>query len=251
MEMGMRKQTESKMVGDLVVTAKPEPLDLVGTRHQQAALIIGGGKQGLIQSEPKSILIPDSRRAKNLFPEIGASLSVPWCEVAVYDYIWKSHGVQASISSCDLQQPDEIPVSALGPGGITSHVAVYTVYPSGFQELYRHFLRLPSGAIVELTVYFQSSLSLIGLDCPTSVIQLTLRLIYLILQLLFEDLENIVGRNRFMQLINDLSFGTLKLNATLLFASIMSNSTTFHPPIRSALDAKFSLHNVVLGLLLA
>ncbi|XP_032318367.1 orofacial cleft 1 candidate gene 1 protein [Camelus ferus] len=71
-------------------------------------------------------------------------------KVAVYDYIWKSHGVQASISSCDLQQPDEIPVSALGPGGITSHVAVYTVYPSGFQELYRHFLRLPSGAIVEV-----------------------------------------------------------------------------------------------------
>uniref|UniRef100_A0AAA9STX8 Orofacial cleft 1 candidate gene 1 protein n=1 Tax=Bos taurus TaxID=9913 RepID=A0AAA9STX8_BOVIN len=72
-------------------------------------------------------------------------------KVAVYDYIWKKHGVQSSISSCDLQQHNEISMTALGPGGITSHVAVYTVYPSGFQELYRHFLRLPSGAIVEVT----------------------------------------------------------------------------------------------------
>ncbi|CAI9168934.1 unnamed protein product, partial [Rangifer tarandus platyrhynchus] len=71
-------------------------------------------------------------------------------KVAVYDYIWKKHGVQSSISSCDLQQHNEISVTALGPGDITSHVAVYTVYPSGFQELYRHFLRLPSGAIVEV-----------------------------------------------------------------------------------------------------
>ncbi|KAF4013747.1 hypothetical protein G4228_004722, partial [Cervus hanglu yarkandensis] len=71
-------------------------------------------------------------------------------KVAVYDYIWKKHGVQSSISSCDLQQHSEISVTALGPGDITSHVAVYTVYPSGFQELYRHFLRLPSGAIVEV-----------------------------------------------------------------------------------------------------
>ncbi|XP_061051634.1 uncharacterized protein LOC133094923, partial [Eubalaena glacialis] len=71
-------------------------------------------------------------------------------KVAVYDYIWKSHGVQSGISSCDLQQQNETSVSALGPGDVTSHIAVYTVYPSGFQELYRHFLRLPSGAIVEV-----------------------------------------------------------------------------------------------------
>ncbi|XP_065742088.1 uncharacterized protein, partial [Phocoena phocoena] len=72
-------------------------------------------------------------------------------KVAVYDYIWKSHGdVQSSISSCDLQQQNETSVSALGPGDVTSHIAVYTVYPSGFQELYRHFLRLSSGAIIEV-----------------------------------------------------------------------------------------------------
>ncbi|XP_070101889.1 uncharacterized protein [Equus caballus] len=71
-------------------------------------------------------------------------------KVAVYDYIWKSHGIKSSISSCDLQHLNEISESALGPGDITSHVSIYNVYPSGFQELYRHFLRLPDGAIVEV-----------------------------------------------------------------------------------------------------
>ncbi|GAB5571238.1 uncharacterized protein LOC101096891 [Prionailurus iriomotensis] len=71
-------------------------------------------------------------------------------KVAVYDYIWKNHGFKSRISSCDLQKQNEISVSALGPGDIISHVSIYTVYPSGFQELYRHFLRLPSGAIVEV-----------------------------------------------------------------------------------------------------
>ncbi|XP_053775687.1 uncharacterized protein [Desmodus rotundus] len=71
-------------------------------------------------------------------------------KVAVYDYIWKSHGVKSGISSCDLQHLNEISVPAHGPGDITSHVSIYTVYPSGFQELYRHFLRLPGGAIIEV-----------------------------------------------------------------------------------------------------
>lgn len=70
----------------------------------------------------------------------------------MYDYIWKNHGIKSSISSCDLQHLDKISVSALGPGAITSHVSIYTVYPSGFQELYRHFLRLPGGAIVEVCI---------------------------------------------------------------------------------------------------
>ncbi|XP_077626215.1 uncharacterized protein LOC144236440 [Crocuta crocuta] len=71
-------------------------------------------------------------------------------KVAVYDYIWKNHGFKSRISSCDLQKQNEISVSALGPGDITSYVSIYTVYPSGFQELYRHFLRLSNGAIVEV-----------------------------------------------------------------------------------------------------
>lgn len=71
----------------------------------------------------------------------------------MYDYIWKNHGIESRVSSCDLQQQNEISVSALGPGDITSHVSIYTVYPGGFQELYRHFLRLPNGAIVEVRGY--------------------------------------------------------------------------------------------------
>ncbi|XP_060046770.1 uncharacterized protein LOC103114577 [Erinaceus europaeus] len=70
-------------------------------------------------------------------------------KVAVYDYIWKSHGVESSASCCDLEHQNAIFIPALSPGDVTSHVSVYTIYPSGFQELYRHFLRLPSGAIVE------------------------------------------------------------------------------------------------------
>lgn len=84
----------------------------------------------------------------------------------MYDYIWKSHGdVQSSISSCDLQQQNETSVSALGPGDVTSHIAVYTVYPSGFQELYRHFLRLPSGAIVEVSIYENILMQMLCMSC--------------------------------------------------------------------------------------
>ncbi|XP_027532014.1 orofacial cleft 1 candidate gene 1 protein isoform X2 [Neopelma chrysocephalum] len=70
--------------------------------------------------------------------------------VAVSDYIWKDHASQPGVSSCDLQHQDEIPDSAASlKGSTTVHVSVYTVHLSGFQELYRHFLRLPDGAIIE------------------------------------------------------------------------------------------------------
>ncbi|XP_068787992.1 uncharacterized protein [Struthio camelus] len=69
--------------------------------------------------------------------------------VAVYDYIWKDHASKSGISSCDLQHQDEISDSAATSGDITVHVSVYTIHLSGFQELYRHFLRLPDGAIIE------------------------------------------------------------------------------------------------------
>nr|XP_048286288.1 uncharacterized protein LOC125397828 [Myodes glareolus] len=71
-------------------------------------------------------------------------------KVAVHDYTYKGHGTSSSVSSCDPHPQDEISASAVGPGGVTSHISVYTVYPSGFQELYRHFLRLPDGAIIEV-----------------------------------------------------------------------------------------------------
>ncbi|XP_037984343.1 uncharacterized protein LOC119697541 [Motacilla alba alba] len=70
--------------------------------------------------------------------------------VAVSDYIWKDHASQPGVSSCDLQRQDEIPHSAASwEGSTTVLICVYTVHLSGFQELYRRFLRLPDGAIIE------------------------------------------------------------------------------------------------------
>ncbi|XP_014732408.1 PREDICTED: orofacial cleft 1 candidate gene 1 protein [Sturnus vulgaris] len=73
--------------------------------------------------------------------------------VAVSDYIWKDHASQPGVSSCDLRHQDEIPDAAASwKGSTTVHISVYTVHLSGFQELYRHFFRLPDGAIIEETV---------------------------------------------------------------------------------------------------
>ncbi|XP_032847826.1 uncharacterized protein LOC104362639 [Tyto alba] len=70
--------------------------------------------------------------------------------VAVSDYIWKDHASKPGVSSCDLQHQDKTPDSAAtSKGSTTVHISIYTVHLSGFQELYRHFLRLPDGAIVE------------------------------------------------------------------------------------------------------
>ncbi|CAM9249994.1 unnamed protein product [Bubo scandiacus] len=70
--------------------------------------------------------------------------------VAVSDYVWKDHASKPGVSSCDLQHQDEIPDSAVtSRDSTTVRISVYTVHLSGFQELYRHFLRLPDGAIVE------------------------------------------------------------------------------------------------------
>ncbi|KYO34690.1 hypothetical protein Y1Q_0015475 [Alligator mississippiensis] len=51
--------------------------------------------------------------------------------------------------SCDLQHQDEIFKSRATPRDTTVYVSIFTVHLSGFQELYRHFLRLSDGAIVE------------------------------------------------------------------------------------------------------
>lgn len=70
----------------------------------------------------------------------------------MHDYICKSHDTESNVSSCDPHHQDESFESAVGPRGVTSHISVYTVYPNGFQELYRHFLRLPDGAIIEVCI---------------------------------------------------------------------------------------------------
>ncbi|XP_061447709.1 uncharacterized protein LOC133367599 isoform X2 [Rhineura floridana] len=68
-------------------------------------------------------------------------------KVIVYDYVWKDDAKKSGVSNSDHQ--DEFLKSIRSSGGITVHVAIYTVHLGGFQELYRQFLRLPSGAIVE------------------------------------------------------------------------------------------------------
>ncbi|XP_062841274.1 uncharacterized protein ofcc1 [Trichomycterus rosablanca] len=56
-------------------------------------------------------------------------------KVAVYDYIW----TEETSGGC------EPPV-----GETSTHVSIYTLYLSGLRHRYRHFLRQPGGAIVEL-----------------------------------------------------------------------------------------------------
>lgn len=68
----------------------------------------------------------------------------------MYDYIWKDYVSKSGVSSCDLQHQDEIFKSRATPRDTTVYVSIFTVHLSGFQELYRHFLRLSDGAIVEV-----------------------------------------------------------------------------------------------------
>uniref|UniRef100_A0A3P8YWU4 Uncharacterized protein n=1 Tax=Esox lucius TaxID=8010 RepID=A0A3P8YWU4_ESOLU len=58
-------------------------------------------------------------------------------KVAVYDYIWIEGGPLA----------DRVPT--VGSGSCT-HVSIYTLYLSGQRHRYRHFLRHPDGAILEV-----------------------------------------------------------------------------------------------------
>uniref|UniRef100_A0A8C6XRM6 Uncharacterized protein n=1 Tax=Naja naja TaxID=35670 RepID=A0A8C6XRM6_NAJNA len=72
-------------------------------------------------------------------------------KVVVYEYFWEDHAKQPQISCSGIHPQDEILKFAGNSRGITIHVMIYTVHLGGFQELYRHFLRLPGGAIVEVS----------------------------------------------------------------------------------------------------
>lgn len=45
---------------------------------------------------------------------------------------------------------EEVRVKKENRKEITTHVAIHTIHLDGLRELYRHFLRLPDGAIVEV-----------------------------------------------------------------------------------------------------
>ncbi|XP_054479389.1 uncharacterized protein ofcc1 [Anoplopoma fimbria] len=68
-------------------------------------------------------------------------------KVAVYDYIWTVEDPLAgSAAPTDIQREG----GALPEGETSTHVAVYTLYLSGQKQKYRHFLRQPDGAIIEV-----------------------------------------------------------------------------------------------------
>ncbi|TKS87982.1 hypothetical protein D9C73_022106 [Collichthys lucidus] len=68
-------------------------------------------------------------------------------KVAVYDYIWTAEDPSAGPAD-----PSEYPREGapLPEGETSTHVAVYTLYLSGFKQRYRHFLRQPDGTITEV-----------------------------------------------------------------------------------------------------
>lgn len=68
-------------------------------------------------------------------------------QVAVYDHTWTTEDPSAGSAA-----PDEPPREGEPqPEGETStHVVVYTLYPSGLKQKYRHFIRQPDGAVIEV-----------------------------------------------------------------------------------------------------
>ncbi|XP_035862182.1 uncharacterized protein ofcc1 [Sander lucioperca] len=68
-------------------------------------------------------------------------------KVAVYDYIWTMEE-----SLADPAAPSDPPREGapLPVGETSTHVAVHTLYLSGQKQRYRHFLRQPDGAIIEV-----------------------------------------------------------------------------------------------------
>lgn len=69
-------------------------------------------------------------------------------QVAVYDYIWTEDD---SLSSAGAPSDETHTEGGLPPGTETStHVVIHTLYLSGLKQRYRHFIRQPDGAIVEV-----------------------------------------------------------------------------------------------------
>ncbi|XP_061122198.1 uncharacterized protein ofcc1 isoform X1 [Syngnathus typhle] len=69
-------------------------------------------------------------------------------KVAVYDYIWTAENPLAG-SSTPIDDPHS-ESSPMPHGETSTHMAIYTLYLSGLKRRYRHFLRQPDGAIIEV-----------------------------------------------------------------------------------------------------
>ncbi|XP_047145718.1 uncharacterized protein LOC100210827 isoform X1 [Hydra vulgaris] len=61
-------------------------------------------------------------------------------KTAVYDYVWEEEEIN------DWNESGE----KTGTKEITTHISIHTLYLDGLRELYRHFLKLPDGAIIEV-----------------------------------------------------------------------------------------------------
>uniref|UniRef100_A0A8C7KMI8 Orofacial cleft 1 candidate gene 1 protein n=1 Tax=Oncorhynchus kisutch TaxID=8019 RepID=A0A8C7KMI8_ONCKI len=76
-------------------------------------------------------------------------------KVSVYDYIWTEEG---PLAGCAPPRGDPHGAVPAAGGESSTHVSVYTLYLSGQHHRYRHFLRQPDGAILELPLsVFHSS----------------------------------------------------------------------------------------------
>ncbi|CAH3160843.1 unnamed protein product [Porites lobata] len=74
-------------------------------------------------------------------------------KTAVYDYIWEEEQIDES----DMGTSDR---KKTGHREITTHVSIHTIHLDGLRELYRHFLRLPDGAVVEVF----GEMGVVGMD---------------------------------------------------------------------------------------
>ncbi|XP_029313933.1 LOW QUALITY PROTEIN: uncharacterized protein ofcc1 [Cottoperca gobio] len=68
-------------------------------------------------------------------------------KVTVYDYIWTVEDPLAGVAGHSDPPRQGAP---LPEGETSTQVAVYTLYLSGFKQRYRHFIRQPDGAIIEV-----------------------------------------------------------------------------------------------------
>uniref|UniRef100_A0A8C6VTI0 Orofacial cleft 1 candidate gene 1 protein n=1 Tax=Nothobranchius furzeri TaxID=105023 RepID=A0A8C6VTI0_NOTFU len=66
-------------------------------------------------------------------------------KVAVYDHIWTAEDPLLSSGA-----PSDGEGAPPPEGETSTHVIIYTLYPSGIKQRYRHFLRQPDGAITEV-----------------------------------------------------------------------------------------------------
>lgn len=72
--------------------------------------------------------------------------------MAVYDYIWTEE--EPGVTRAGSDPPGATPAGEGGGGGERStHVSIYTLHLSGLRQRYRHFLRQPDGAIVEVGIF--------------------------------------------------------------------------------------------------